>query len=126
MTGLPPQVNSLSFHLVQKTPVRSADYMGNQGLYWSASGGPTVSQAGVGAVGGVQYMTSTFNPTVTIQDVVSSIASVGFGYGAGAGFAVEVSPGTGVLTETVGFGTGGFGGAQGLNIASGFIPICTE
>jgi hypothetical protein len=22
MTGLPPQVNSLSFHLVQKTPVR--------------------------------------------------------------------------------------------------------
>lgn len=42
-----------------------ADYLGQQGLYWSVSGGPTVGEAG--AVGGVQYMTSTFNRNVPFR-----------------------------------------------------------
>ena len=56
-----------------------ADYLGQQGLYWSVSGGPTVGEAGAGAVGGVQYMTSTLNTNVTVQDVVNSSLSLGGG-----------------------------------------------
>ncbi len=103
-----------------------ADSLGQQGLYWSISGGPTVGEAGAGAVGGVQYMTSTSNTNVSVQDVVNSSLTVGGGAGAGVGAAVDYSPQTGVFTGTIGLGTGGWGGASGLNIASGFIPICKE
>lgn len=103
-----------------------ADYLGQQGLYWSVSGGPTVGKKGFGVVGGVQYMTSTFKTTVTVQDVVNSILSLGGGAGAGFGLGVDYSPQTGVFTETIGLGTGGWGGASSLNIASGFIPICKD
>src|SRR5271163_493098 len=34
-----------------------ADYLGQQGLYWSVSGGPTVGEPGAGFVGGIQYLT---------------------------------------------------------------------
>jgi RHS repeat-associated protein len=100
------------------------DYMGQQGLYWSVSAGPTAGQAGTGGVVGMQYMTSTFNTTVTVQDVVNSTVSMGAGAGAGFGVAAEYSPQTRVATVTVGFGGGGWGGASSLNLASGFIPLC--
>jgi RHS repeat-associated protein len=103
-----------------------ADYMGNQGLYWSVSGGPTVGKAGAGVVFGSQYMTSTFSETVTIQDVVNSSLSFGAGAGEGFGVAADYNPQTSVLTDTIGFGVGGWGGAGSLNIASGFIPVCKE
>lgn len=69
-------------------------------------------------------MTSTFNTTTTVQDVVNSVLSLGGGAGAGFGLGVDYNPQTSVFTETVGVGTGGWGGATGLNIASGFIPLC--
>jgi hypothetical protein len=103
-----------------------ADYMGNQGLYWSVSGGPTVGKAGAGVVFGAQYMTSTFSETVTIQDVVNSSLSFGAGAGEGFGVAADYNPQTSVLTDTTGFGVGGWGGVASLNIASGFIPVCKE
>jgi hypothetical protein len=103
-----------------------ADYLGQKGLYWSVSGGPTVGEKGIGVVGGLQYMTSTYNTNVTVQDVVNSSLTIGGGAGAGFGLGVDYSPQTGVFTETVGLGAGGWGGAGGLNIASGFIPICRE
>jgi RHS repeat-associated protein len=101
-----------------------ADYTGQEGVYWSVTGGPTVGEKGFGGIFGFQYMTSTLNSTVTIQDVVNS--SISLGVGAGDGFAVSLdySPQTGVVTETVGPGAGGWGGATSLNVASGFIPIC--
>ena len=71
-------------------------------------------------------MTSTFNTTVAVQDVVNSSLSLGGGAGAGFGLGVDYSPQTGVFTETIGIGIGGWGGASGLNIASGFIPICKK
>jgi len=101
-----------------------ADYTGQEGLYWSAGGGPTVGEAGAGVLGGIQYMTSTFNTNVTVQDVVNSSVSVGFAAAAGLGAGVDVSPQTGVFTGTIGVGVGGWGGSGGLNVASGFIPIC--
>jgi len=104
-----------------------ADYLGQQGLYWSVSGGPTVGQPGAGVIGGVQYMTSTLNTNVTVQDVVNSSLSGGGAVGAGFAVGVDVNLQTGVFTETIGFGIGGFGGAPAsLNIASGFIFICKE
>ncbi|HXH49813.1 MAG TPA: hypothetical protein VNM47_10745 [Terriglobia bacterium] len=104
-----------------------ADYLGQQGLYWSVSAGPTAGEKGLGAVGGIEYMTSTYKTTVTIQDVVNSSVSVGGGVGVGFGVGVDMSLQTGVFSETIGFGTGGFGGSPaGLNIASGFVPICHE
>jgi hypothetical protein len=42
----------------------------------------------------------------------------------GLGAGVEISPQTKVVTGTIGVGLGGWGGSGGLNIASGFIPIC--
>lgn len=103
-----------------------ADYLGQEGLYWSVSGGPTVGKAGFGAVGGIQYMTSTYNSEVIVQDVVDSSLTVGGGAGEGLGVAVDYSPQTGVSSVTFGFGAGGWGGASGMNIASGFIPICPK
>ncbi len=104
-----------------------ADYLGQQGLYYSVSGGPTVGQAGAGGIVGVQYMTSTSNRGVTVQDVVNSSLAAGGAVGAGFAVGADVNLQTGVFTETVGFGGGGFGGAPAsLNIASGFIPICRE
>jgi hypothetical protein len=71
-------------------------------------------------------MTSTFNRTVTVQDVVNSSIAAGYGAGLKLGAAVEYSPQTSVFTGTVGLGAGGFGGAASLNIASGFVPVCKE
>ena len=104
-----------------------ADYLGQQGLYWSVSGGPAYSpKAGAGWIVGAQYMTSTTNTLVTVQDVVNSSVSVGLAWGQGFAVGGDVNLQTGVFTETVGFGGGGFGGANVVNIASGFIPICRE
>jgi len=103
-----------------------ADYLGQKGLYWSVSGGPTAGQPGVGALGGLQYMTSTFNATVTVQDVVNSSVSLGFAGAAGLGAGVDYNPQTQVVTGTIGAGLGGWGGTGGLNAASGFVPICPE
>jgi RHS repeat-associated protein len=103
-----------------------ADYMGNQGLYWSVGGGPTAGQAGVGVVAGAQYMTSTFNTTATVYDVVNSFISVGGAAGDVFAAGGDINIQTGVFTETIGFGIGGFGGAAPLSIASGFFPVCRE
>jgi RHS repeat-associated protein len=103
-----------------------ADSQGNEGLYWSVTGGPTGGKAGFGWIVGLQFMTSTFKSGVTVQDVVNSSISIGGAYGEGLAAGGDVSPQTNVVTLTLGFGAGGWGGASGLNIASGFIPICKE
>jgi hypothetical protein len=104
-----------------------ADYLGQQGLYWSVSGGPTVGEPGAGFVGGIQYLTSTGNTNVGVQEVVNSSVSIGAAAAAGYGGGVDYSYQTGVVTITAGGGFGGFGGAPAsLNIASVFIPVCHE
>lgn len=103
-----------------------ADQLGQQGLYWSVSAGPTVGQAGAGWIVGVQYLTSTTNRNVVVNDVVNSSVSVGYAAGAGLAAGVDVSPQTGVMSGTVGVGMGGWGGSGALNLGSGFIPICRE
>lgn len=101
-----------------------ADYTGQQGLYWSVSGGPVVGEVGAGALFGYQRM-SSLKP-VTIQELVNSSASFGVAYGEGFAGAIDYNPETSAITVTVGIGEGGWGGAGGLNIASGFFPVCPE
>ena len=72
-------------------------------------------------------MTSTTNTTVTVQDVVNSFVSTGGALAEGFGFGFDLNWQTGVVTETIGVGMGGFGGGPAtLNVDSGFIAVCRE
>lgn len=101
-----------------------ADYIGHAGLYLSANVGPTVGEKGLGWIFGIQYMTSTLNATVMAQDVVNSNISVGAAGADVLGAGIDYSPQTKVITGTIGFGAGGWGGTSSLNLGSVFISVC--
>jgi RHS repeat-associated protein len=101
-----------------------ADSHGNEGLYWSVNSGPAASK-GAGWIVGLQF-TVSLKSGVTVQDIVNSSISFGFGAGNGLAAAGDFSPQTYATSLILGFGAGGWGGATGMNIASGFIPICKE
>jgi hypothetical protein len=69
-------------------------------------------------------MTVSFKSDVSVQDMVNSSISFGGAYGQGFAAGADFSPQTDSVTGTIGFGTGGWGGATGMNVASGFIPVC--